>query len=140
MCGIAGIVSAPDAPTPNGAQLDTLRAALAHRGPDGGGHTVVGGVALVHTRLAIIDVAGGDQPLYAGAAALVGNGEIYNYRELYRDFPGVNFTTGSDNELALHVWLRDGAGYGTHLRGMYAIAIHERAARTVTLSRDPFGI
>jgi asparagine synthase (glutamine-hydrolysing) len=117
-----------------------LEAALAHRGPDGGGHTAVGRVALVHTRLAIIDLAGGDQPLFAGSAALVGNGEIYNYRELYGELPGIRFATGSDNELALHLWLRDGIGYTDHLRGMYALAIHERVARTVTLSRDPFGI
>ena len=140
MCGIAGFLAAPGAPAPDAAQLAALGAALAHRGPDGGGHSVVGRVALVQRRLAIIDVAGGDQPLYAGAAALVGNGEIYNYRELYREFPGTKFATGSDNELPLHLWLRDGPTYCDHLRGMYAIAIHERAARTVTLSRDPFGI
>jgi asparagine synthase (glutamine-hydrolysing) len=140
MCGIAGIVGAPDAPTPDVAQLDALARALAHRGPDGSGHSVVGRVALMQTRLAIIDVSGGDQPLFAGAAALVGNGEIYNYRELYNELPGVKFATGSDNELPLHLWLRDGVTYCDHLRGMYAIAIHERVAKTVTLSRDPFGI
>jgi asparagine synthase (glutamine-hydrolysing) len=140
MCGIAGILAAPSAVSPTAVQLGALEAALAHRGPDGGGHTVVGRVALVHTRLAIIDLAGGDQPLFAGAAALVGNGEIYNYRELYAEFPGVNFATASDNELPLHLWLRHGPAYADHLRGMYALAIHERVARTVTLSRDPFGI
>ena len=141
MCGIAGVIAAPAAvavPTPT--QLAALEQALAHRGPDGGGNTVVGRVALVHTRLAIIDLAGGDQPLFAGSAALVGNGEIYNYRELYGELPDTHFATGSDNELPLHLWLRDGAPYASHLRGMYAIAIHERVARTVTLSRDPFGI
>ena len=103
MCGIAGILARPDAPAPAAVQLAALSHALAHRGPDGGGHSVVGRVALVHTRLAIIDLAGGDQPLFAGAAALVGNGEIYNYRELYAELPGVKFATGSDNELPLHL-------------------------------------
>jgi len=140
MCGIAGILSAPGAPPPQPAQLAALAKELAHRGPDGIGHHVVGRVALVHSRLAIIDVAGGDQPLFAGSAALVGNGEIYNFRELYDELPGVRFATGSDNEPALHLWLRDGAGFAAHLRGMYAIAIHNRADRTVTLARDPFGI
>jgi asparagine synthase (glutamine-hydrolysing) len=140
MCGIAGIVASPAGPAPSNAQLTALEGALAHRGPDGGGHTVVGRVALVHTRLAIIDLTGGDQPLFAGSAALVGNGEIYNYRELYGAFPNTHFATGSDNELPLHLWLRDGPAYADHLRGMYAIAIHERVARSVTLSRDPFGI
>ena len=140
MCGIAGIVAAPGALPPQPAQLAALAKALAHRGPDGSGHHVVGRVALVHNRLAIIDVAGGDQPLFAASATLVGNGEIYNYRELYDELPGVRFATRSDNEPPLHLWRRDGTGFAAHLRGMYAIAIHERADRTVTLSRDPFGI
>ena len=140
MCGIAGILAAPDAAFPDPGVLEALARALAHRGPDGSGHAVVGRIALVHTRLAIIDLAGGDQPLFAGSAALVGNGEIYNYRELRRDLPGVAFATNSDNESALQLWLREGAGFARHLRGMYALAIHDRAARTVTLARDPFGI
>jgi len=140
MCGIAGILAAPGAPDIDVATLMRLERALAHRGPDGGGHSVVGRVAMVHRRLAIIDLAGGDQPLFAGSAALVGNGEIYNYRELRAALPGVRFATDSDNEPPLHLWLRDGAGFAEALRGMYALAIHERTARTVTLARDPFGI
>ena len=140
MCGIAGILTAPDAPPPEPGVLDALAQALAHRGPDGSGQTVVGRIALVHTRLAIIDLAGGDQPLFAGSAALVGNGEIYNYRELRRDLPGVRFATDSDNEVPLQLWLREGPGFAQPLRGMYGLAIHDRAARTVALARDPFGI
>ena len=68
MCGIAGLVLAHGAPQPDPATLSALAQALAHRGPDGSGHAVVGRIALVHTRLAIIDVAGGDQPLFAGVA------------------------------------------------------------------------
>jgi asparagine synthase (glutamine-hydrolysing) len=140
MCGIAGLITAPDAPLPDAAVLERLAAAIAHRGPDGSGHTVVGRVGLTHNRLAIIDLATGDQPLFAGSAALVANGEIYNFRELRAAMPGVAFATDSDCEPPLHLWQRDGADYARALRGMYAIAIHERAARTVTLSRDPFGI
>ena len=140
MCGIAGVLTAPDSPPPDQAVLDALTRAIAHRGPDGHGHTVVGRVALVHNRLAIIDLVTGDQPLFAGSAALVCNGEIYNYRELRAEMHGVNFATNSDCEPPLHLWLKEGAEYARHLRGMYGIAIHERAARTVTLSRDPFGI
>lgn len=140
MCGIAGILTAPDAPPPDKAVLDALTRAIAHRGPDGHGHTVVGRVALVHNRLAIIDLKTGDQPLFAGSAALVCNGEIYNYRELRTEMHGVNFATNSDCEPPLHLWMREGPDYAQHLRGMYGIAIHERTARTVTLSRDPFGI
>ena len=140
MCGIAGLSLEPGAPPPDPATLSALSAALAHRGPDGVGHATVGRAALVHTRLAVIDPAGGDQPLYAGTACLVANGEVYNYRELRDALPGTRFATGSDCEPPLHLWLRDGPGYAGSLRGMYAIAIHERARRSVTLTRDPFGI
>ena len=140
MCGIAGLILAPGAAPPEPAVLGRLIDALAHRGPDGTGHTVVGRVALVHNRLAIIDLVTGDQPLFAGAATLVANGEIYNYRELRDAMPDTRFATNSDCEPPLLLWLRDGADYAGHLRGMFAIAIHERTARTVTLTRDAFGI
>ncbi|MDT7950003.1 MAG: asparagine synthase (glutamine-hydrolyzing) [Acetobacteraceae bacterium] len=140
MCGIAGLSLSAGVPAPDAGVLAALGRALAHRGPDGGGHSVLGRVALVHTRLAIIDLAGGDQPLHAGPATLIANGEIYNYRELREALTGAHFATGSDCEPPLHLWLREGAGYAAALRGMYAIAIHERAQRSLTLSRDPFGI
>jgi asparagine synthase (glutamine-hydrolysing) len=140
MSGIAGIVTAPDTSPPDPEVLAALTRAIAHRGPDGSGHTVVGRVALVHNRLAIIDLATGDQPLFAGSAALVADGEVYNYGELRAGLPGVKFSTHSDCEPPLHLWLRDGPDYAAQLRGMFGIAIHERAARTVTLTRDPFGI
>ena len=140
MCGIAGFAFAPDAARAEPGLLPALAAALAHRGPDGAGHTLVGRVGLAHTRLAIIDLAGGDQPLFAGAAALIANGEIYNDLALRAGLPEVHFATGSDCEPPLHLWLRDGAGYASRLRGMYAIAIHERGTQNLTLSRDRFGI
>jgi asparagine synthase (glutamine-hydrolysing) len=140
MCGIAGLALHAGAEPPAPETLATLARALAHRGPDGTGQTMVGRIALVNTRLAIIDVEGGDQPLFAGAAALVANGEIYNYKELRAAMPETRFATESDCEPPLHLWLKDGPEYAKSLRGMYAIAVHERVARTVTLSRDPFGI
>ena len=140
MCGIAGLILSPDAPPPEPATLSRLIDSLHHRGPDGTGHAVVGRVALVHNRLAIIDLVSGDQPLFAGPATLICNGEIYNYRELRAAMPDVRFATNSDCEPPLHLWLRDGADFTQQLRGMYGMAIHERVQRTVTLSRDPFGI
>jgi asparagine synthase (glutamine-hydrolysing) len=138
MCGIAGLIlrqgQSPDATT-----LQKLTGALAHRGPDGGGHHVSGPVALAHTRLAIIDLTTGDQPLFAGPAALVANGEVYNYRELRADH-ALSCATGSDCEPPLHLFRRDGLGFADGLRGMYAVAIHDRVSRQVVLSRDPFGI
>ena len=140
MCGIAGLILSSGAPPPDPAVLSQLIASLHHRGPDGTGHAVVGRVALVHNRLSIIDLLTGDQPLFAGPATLVANGEIYNYRELRAEMPDVRFATNSDCEPPLHLWLKEGAEYAHDLRGMYAIAIHERNKRTVTLTRDAFGI
>lgn len=138
MCGLAGL-ALRKGETPSGTVLDALTRALAHRGPDGGGHHVAGHVALAHTRLAIIDLAGGDQPLFAGATALVANGEVYNYREL-REANRLACTTGSDCEPPLHLFRRDGIGFAEALRGMYAIALHDRGTRQVVLARDRFGI
>jgi asparagine synthase (glutamine-hydrolysing) len=140
MCGIAGLILSSGAPPPDSAVLSKMIDSLRHRGPDGSGHAVVGRVALAHNRLAIIDLVTGDQPLFAGAATLVANGEIYNYRELRAAMPGVNFATNSDCEPPLYLWLKDGADYAQQMRGMYAVAIHERTTRTVTLTRDAFGI
>jgi asparagine synthase (glutamine-hydrolysing) len=140
MCGIAGLVLSSTAPPPDPAVLSRLLRALAHRGPDGSGHVVIGRVALVHNRLAIIDLQTGDQPLFAGPATLVSNGEIYNYRELRAELPDIHFATHSDCEPALHLWRQHGSDYAARLRGMFAIGIHERAERTVTLTRDAFGI
>ena len=140
MCGIAGLSLGPGASPPSQAGLAAIADALAHRGPDGVGSTVVGRVALLHCRLAIIDLAGGDQPLFGGQAALVANGEIYNDPAMRARCGGAGFATGSDCETPLRLYLDAGTRYARDLRGMYAIAIHDRPARSLTLSRDPFGI
>ncbi len=140
MCGIAGLIAGPGAPQPGAATLANIIAAMAHRGPDAGGQTISGRVGIAQNRLAIIDLVTGDQPFFAGTAALVANGEIYNYRELRAAMPGVNFASVSDCEPPLHLYLRDGPDYAKLLRGMYAIAIHDRAARRVAVSRDRWGI
>jgi len=138
MCGLAGLALRPGAPLP-AAALEAMTTALAHRGPDGAGHHTAGGVALAHTRLSIIDLVTGDQPLFAGGAALVANGEIYNYREL-RERNQLVCATQSDCEPPLHLYRRDGPRFVDNLRGMYAIALHDRATRRLVLARDPFGI
>ncbi len=138
MCGLAGLALRLGQ-APSGATLDALSRALAHRGPDGHGHHVSGNVALSHTRLSIIDLVTGDQPLFAGAAALVANGEVYNYREL-REQNQLHCATGSDCEPPLHLFRRDGIGFADRLRGMYAIALHDRGTKQLVLARDPFGI
>ncbi len=143
MCGIAGLMS-HDGAAPPAAPLHAMGAALRHRGPDGDGRYRSGDVGMVQTRLAIIDLATGDQPLYEpGGAALIANGEIYNYIELRNDLgcerPTV-FSTQSDCELPLHLYRRHGLDFTAYLRGMYAIALHDPAAGCLILARDPFGI
>ena len=140
MCGIAGIMTRDGSPA-DGRLLDRLSAALAHRGPDGEGRHGERNVGLAQRRLAIIDLATGDQPFHEpGGAALVANAEIYNYIELRAAMDGVAFRTHSDCEPALHLYRRHGLDFVRHLRGMYAIAIHDPAADRLVLARDPFGI
>ncbi len=145
MCGIAGLMTI-DGTLPDKGVLDRLSAALAHRGPDGHGRHVSGNVGLIQTRLAIIDLETGDQPLFvldedgSPKAALVANGEIYNYIELKQSMGETPFATGSDCEPPLHLYLHHGADFADHLRGMFAIAIHDIDAGQLVLSRDPFGI
>ncbi len=142
MCGIAGLMTA-DGAAPDPEVLDRLTEALAHRGPDGRGRHVSGAVGMIQTRLAIIDLETGDQPIYAGedpAAALIANGEIYNYIELRAGLAGVDFKTNSDCEPPLHLYLKHGPSFVEKLRGMYAIAVHDMANSRLVLSRDRFGI
>ena len=144
MCGIAGIMT-PSTAVPPDTVLDALGQALAHRGPDGEGRYKARGIGLVHTRLAIIDLETGDQPITETSSAdakstLIANGEIYNYPELTAALDGVAFSTRSDCEPPLHLYRRYGLDFTDHLRGMYAIAIYDPEAGRLVLARDPFGI
>ena len=140
MCGIAGVMMSNGRPV-EPETLDVLQAALAHRGPDGSGRHVEGCVGLLSTRLAIIDLKTGGQPLYEDqGAVLVANGEIYNDPELRKQLGEVRFRAGSDCESPLHLYRRKGLGFVDELRGMYAIAIYDPAAGKLVLTRDPFGI
>lgn len=140
MCGIAGIMTQSAAPPPV-AVLDGFLRALAHRGPDGEGRYEAPGLGLVQTRLAIIDLKTGDQPLYGpNGTALVANGEIYNYLELKPEFRGAQFATHSDCEVPLFAFARDGVDFARDLRGMYAVALGDARDHALYLTRDPFGI
>lgn len=141
MCGIAGLIM-KNGRAPPLAALEAMQRALAHRGPESAGSYVKGSVGFVQTRLAIIDVAGGDHPLYGpGGSALVGNGEIYNFVELRAELAGrVNYRTNSDFEPTLGMLEADGLEALGRLRGMYALALHRPWKDDVLLARDPFGI
>ncbi len=141
MCGIAGVVSANPI---EAALLDDMARRLAHRGPDGQGRHVAGNVGLLHTRLAIIDLEGGAQPLYNEdrSLILVANGEIYNYRELRSELEtlGHRFATHSDCETILHGYEAWGIAFLDRLQGMFAFALHDVQRGELILARDRLGI
>ena len=140
MCGIAGIMM-KDGSSPDNKILDSFIKTLSHRGPDGDGKHIATNIGLIQTRLAIIDLETGDQPLYdKNGVALVGNGEIYNYLEIKQDLSEYDFQTKSDCECALALYNMHGVDYAKYLRGMFALAIHDPAAGQLVISRDPFGI
>jgi asparagine synthase (glutamine-hydrolysing) len=115
---------------------------IAHRGPDGEGSIAVADSWLGHRRLAIVDVAGGDQPIEAaqGGAAMVGNGEIYNHAQLRARFDDrADFTTRSDNEIAMQLFLTEGVEGLAAMKGMFALVVAHEDGRFVAV-RDPLGI
>jgi asparagine synthase (glutamine-hydrolysing) len=140
MCGIAGLMTA-NGRLPDMALPRALRDALIHRAPDGEGELSTDDVGMIQTRLAVIDLETGDQPLFdTGGAALVANGEIYNFVELRGALSDEDFATSSDCEPPLKLYRRDGLSFTESLRGMYAVAIHDASAGRLVLARDPFGI
>jgi len=140
MCGIAGLQVAAHAQVPAGA-LTILRRGILHRGPDAQSQFVAENTALVVTRLAIVDLVHGDQPLFSpNRSVVVANGEIYNSPELRGRFPDYPFKSDSDCEVILPLYGAYGTAFAEHLRGMYAIALFDPNTRELVLSRDPFGI
>ncbi|MEL6151930.1 MAG: asparagine synthase B, partial [Chloroflexota bacterium] len=114
---------------------------LFHRGPDGNGFRNIYGTTLGHTRLAIIDVEGGEQPLSSddGTVWLVVNGEIYNHLELRQRFPDYDFKTDSDSEVILPLWAKYGTKTAEMLDGMFALALVDESGQFY-MARDPIGI
>ena len=141
MCGIAGFVGAPDS-----VALRAMANQLAHRGPDGEGllFDAPDSVHFAHRRLAVLDLAGGYQPMCSAdqAVSIIFNGEIYNFVELRVELEraGAQFVSDhSDTEVLLHGWRLWGTHMFTRLNGMWALAIHDRERRQLLLSRDRFG-
>jgi asparagine synthase (glutamine-hydrolysing) len=148
MCGIAGFIARQADP----AALPRMLREIAHRGPDGegiwcgaaGGAAGPWQVALGHRRLAIIDLAGGVQPMgnEDGQVVLTYNGEVYNFRALRAPLEeqGHRFRTRSDTETILHHYEQHGAGGIAALEGMFAFAIWDGVAERLLLARDRCGI
>ena len=118
--------------------------ALRHRGPDGDGVHRAGPATLAHTRLAIIDVAGGDQPLHSedGSVSAVVNGEIYNHVEVRAELErrGHRFATRSDSEVVVHAYEEYGEDFVRHFNGIFALVLWDGARRRLVAARDPFGV
>ena len=142
MCGIAGIFDSANAP--GWRELEPMVSIQSHRGPDSSGHHVDGDIAMGMRRLSIIDVEGGDQPVFNEdrSVAVVFNGEIYNYLELREDLiaRGHHFETRSDTEVLVHLYEECGNNMLARLNGMFSFAIWDGRRRRVLLARDRMGV
>ena len=145
MCGLAGVF-VPRGAAPSGADIPAMMAAMRHRGPDGAGRydSSDGRFRAGFVRLAVIDLVTGDQPIEddAGRFVLMGNGEIYNYRELRalpacRDYP---FRGQGDMEAILPLAAAEGEKFVDRLNGMFALALYDAREHSLLLVRDRLGI
>jgi asparagine synthase (glutamine-hydrolysing) len=140
MCGIAGVV---DFMQPMGAHVErvrAMRARLRHRGPDGEGEHVGEDVVLGHTRLAVLDIEGGVQPMTRGRFTIVYNGELANAVELRDACADHSFRTRSDTEVVLAAYLRWGDACVERLSGMFAFFVWDHERRRGFAARDRLGV
>ena len=142
MCGIGALLDpAGTAPEDCGRRMVE---ALRHRGPDGEGVHRSGPATLAHTRLAIIDVAGGDQPLHSedGSISAVVNGEIYNHLQLRAELEsrGHRFATRSDSEVVVHAYEEHGEDFVRELNGIFGLVLWDARRRRLVAARDAFGV
>lgn len=144
MCGIAGVIYADRRRPVERSVLQAMGDSIAHRGPDGAGYRVKPGLGLVHRRLSIIDLAGGDQPIgnEDDSVHVIFNGEIYNFMELRAalEAKGHRFRTRSDTEVLVHLYEDEGVRMVERLRGMFAFALWDQKYERLLLARDRVGI
>jgi len=144
MCGIAGILKLDPRETVEEARLKRMRDVLRHRGPDGEGLWIDGPIGLGHRRLAIVDVAGGHQPMANedGTVWITYNGEIYNHAALRPglEAKGHRYQTRSDTETILHTYEEEGDDCVERLQGMFAFALWDGPRQRLLLARDRLGI
>lgn len=144
MCGIAGIVNL-DSSSVCPTILQKMTDVIAHRGPDGEGHWIEGGIGLGHRRLSIIDISpAGNQPMLSDNQrySLSYNGEVYNYRELRVELEaaGYRFRSETDTEVVLNAFVHWGADCLKRFNGMFALALWDRKKHKLLLARDRYGI
>ena len=143
MCGIAGIVSTAAGQRIESATIHRMCQAIVHRGPDEEGIFVKDGTGLGMRRLSIIDLAGGQQPVFNEdrTAWIVFNGEIYNFPELREGLlkRGHRFSTHSDTEVIVHLYEEMGPDCVNKLRGMFAFALYDERRQKLLMARDRLG-
>ena len=143
MCGFTGIMDIRGRRDIDTRIVQHMSDLLTHRGPDGSGQFDTPGIALGHRRLAILDVAGGQQPMFneTGSVAVVYNGEIYNFQDLVQELiaRGHRFQTRCDTEVVVHAWEEWGEACVDRFRGMFAFAIWDSVAEVLFLARDRVG-
>jgi asparagine synthase (glutamine-hydrolysing) len=143
MCGISGVISTTPLRGRDADAVARMNSHLFHRGPDSEGRFTSENVILAMRRLSIIDLVGGQQPLYneTGDIAVVCNGEIYNFVDLRRELEalGHRFATHSDVETIVHAYEAWGDGFLERLRGMFAIALWDSKCKRLILARDRLG-
>lgn len=144
MCGITGLFDSRGRREFDRALLQRMNDSQIHRGPDGEGLHLEPGLGLGHRRLAIIDLATGQQPLYNEdrTVVVVFNGEIYNYQQLIPELQalGHSFHTRSDTEVIVHAWESWGERCVERFRGMFAFALFDRNRETLFMARDRLGV
>jgi asparagine synthase (glutamine-hydrolysing) len=144
MCGFAGFVDTREGERACPELLARMTEKLSHRGPDSEGSFVEDALGLGFRRLSIIDLRGGDQPIFNEdrSVVLMCNGEIYNYRELRKTLvqKGHRFRTNSDVEVLLHLYEEEGTDFLNTLNGQFSFVIYDRKERRLFLARDHFGV
>ena len=144
MCGFTGYIDTRGERQANQEVLSRMTSSLVHRGPDSDGYLLEGSMGLGFRRLSIIDLAGGDQPIFNEdrSVVLLCNGEIYNYRELRKELiqKGHSFRTNCDVEVLVHLYEEEGTNFLNRLNGQFAFVIYDRNKRLLFLARDHFGI
>jgi asparagine synthase (glutamine-hydrolysing) len=144
MCGIAGYSSLGTGQDVDPSLIDGMLDCIRHRGPDDQGKAVFSKLAMGNTRLSIIDIEGGHQPISNedGSVTVVFNGEIYNSPELRKELLvcGHQFSTKSDTEVLVHLYEEEGVDFLKRLNGMFGLALYDQKNNKLIVARDRFGV
>ena len=142
MCGIAGLIQSGVDLSGRKSLLEKMSESLKMRGPDGAGSYISGSTALLHRRLAVIDIENGAQPMYFGKYVIVYNGELYNTQEIKKELEekGHRFDTNCDTEVVLKAYAQWGEKSAKKLNGIFAYAVYDKEEKSLFICRDVIGV